>query len=139
MNNFTALILMALFSTSVASANVTQINRYATVANQPLPAQVNPLLAIQQIHFPQTVQTVGQAVNWWLQYSGFSLAKPPLQMPSLQEVLRQPLPQVQKNLGPLSVQDGLQVLVGVQVFEIVVDPIQREINFKEKPSVGRKV
>src|SRR3990167_8517248 len=72
----------------------TQINRYATVENKPLRAQVNPLLAVQQIHFPQSVQTVGQAMTYWLQYSGFSIAKVDKQPASLQAVMQQRLPQI---------------------------------------------
>ncbi len=126
-----ALGLMAL---SVQSANVTQINRYATVDNKPLAAQINPLLAVQQIHFPQAVKTVGEAMNWWLQYSGFTLAATIKQPDSLQAVMRQPLPQIDRNLGPLTVKDGLEVLAGQPVFTLTHDPMLREVNFKLKPA-----
>ncbi|HAT7972135.1 TPA: hypothetical protein JA976_06745 [Legionella pneumophila] len=117
------------------AANVTQVNRYATVANKPLAAQVNPLLAVQQIHFPQEIKTIGQAVEWWLRYSGFTLAIKEKQPESLQEVMRQTLPQIDRNLGPLTVKDGLEVLVGQQVFTLVEDPLLRQVNFQLKPTV----
>ncbi|MFC7782834.1 hypothetical protein ACFQY6_14280 [Legionella taurinensis] len=125
--------LSILTFTTHALADVTQINRYATVANKPLAAQVNPLLAVQQIHFPQEVKTVGQAIEWWLQYSGYSLAVKEKQPQSLQAVMLQTLPQIDRNLGPLSVKDGLEVLAGQQVFMLVVNPLLREVNFKLKP------
>jgi conjugative transfer region protein (TIGR03748 family) len=117
-----------------AVADITQINRYATVANKPLAAQVNPLLAVQQIHFPQNVKTVGQALMWWLQYSGYSLVGKEKQPASLQAVMQQALPQIDRNLGPLTVKDGLEVLAGQQVFVLVVNPFLREINFKLRPN-----
>lgn len=117
------------------AANVTQVNRYATVANKPLAAQINPLLAIQQIHFPQEVQTIGQAVEWWLKFSGFSLVSKEKQPESLQSVMHQALPQIDRNLGPLTVKDGLEVLAGQQSFVLIEDPLLRQVNFKLKAGV----
>ncbi|AOU08010.1 TPA: hypothetical protein F8S25_15610 [Legionella pneumophila] len=117
------------------AANVTQVNRYATVANKPLAAQINPLLAIQQVHFPQEVQTIGQAVEWWLKFSGFSLVSKEKQPESLQTVMHQALPQIDRNLGPLTVKDGLEVLVGQQSFVLIEDPLLRQVNFKLKARV----
>ncbi|KTD09321.1 hypothetical protein [Legionella jamestowniensis] len=117
------------------AANVTQVNRYATVANKPLAAQINPLLAIQQVHFPQEVQTIGQAVEWWLKFSGFSLVSKEKQLQSLQTIMRQALPQIDRNLGPLTVKDGLEVLVGQQSFTLIEDPLLRQVNFKLRAGV----
>lgn len=125
---------LSLFVLTTQAANITQINRYATVNNKPLSAQVNPLLAVQQVHFPQEVKTVGQAIAWWLQYSGFSLAAMDKQPQSLRVVMRQTLPQIDRNLGPLTVKDGLEVLAGQQVFTLTHDPLLREVNFKLKPA-----
>ena len=119
---------------SINAANVTEVNRYATVNNKPLAAQINPLLAVQQVHFPQEVKTVGQAITYWLQYSGFSLSKSDKQSLSLQTVMHQPLPQIDRHLGPLTVRDGLEVLVGQDVFSLTQDPMLREVNFKLKPA-----
>ena len=47
---------LGLLTLPVTAADVTQINRYATVAHKPLPAQVSPLKAVQQIHFPQDIK-----------------------------------------------------------------------------------
>ena len=128
-----AIALLSATACSVQAANVTQINRYATVDNKPLRAQVNPLQAVQQVHFPQSVQTVGQAMTYWLQYSGYSLVKMEKQPLSLQAVMQQRLPQVDRNLGPLTIKDGLEVLAGQEVFTLTQNPLLREINFKLKP------
>ncbi|HBI21190.1 MAG TPA: hypothetical protein DDY37_01145 [Legionella sp.] len=114
------------------AANVTQINRYATVANQPLASQVNPLLTVQQMHFPQTVSNVGDAIVYWLQYSGFKLADESRLLPVFKVLMTQPLPQVDRNFGPLTIQDGLVVLAGQQEFTLVQNPLTRTVNFKLK-------
>lgn len=138
-------MLKLLFVTSLGltfltthAANVTQVNRYATVTNKPLAAQVNPLLAVQQIHFPQEIKTIGQAVEWWLRYSGFTLVAKEKQPESLQAVMRQPLPQIDRNLGPLTVREGLEVLVGQQVFTLIEDSLLRQVNFQLKPTVKQR-
>lgn len=130
--------LLCIISFSSESANVTQVNRYATVTNKPLPAQINPLLAVQQVHFPQDIQSIGQAINYWLRYSGFHLAAREKLPESLKILLSQPLPQIDRNLGPLTVADGLSVLVGQHEFELIEDPLIREINFKRTNSTSPK-
>ncbi|MGQ3887837.1 hypothetical protein ACQUW5_02250 [Legionella sp. CNM-1927-20] len=120
------------------AANVTQINRYATVANKPLPAQINPLSAIQQIRFSQNITTIADAVDYWLQYSGYKLAPKENQPSILQTVMNKKLPQTQRNLGPMSIRDGLEVLVGSQVFVLLENPLKREVNFRLRPVYQQK-
>lgn len=128
-------ILWSLFC-SVAldtqAANLTQVSRYATVKNQPLAAQINPLKTVQQIHFPTSVQTIGEAVQYWLHHSGYHLVPQQKQNESLQQVSQQPLPQISRNLGPLTIEDGLKVLVGQHLFTLKQDDLAREINFSLK-------
>lgn len=120
---------------STHAANITQINRYVTVVNKPLAAQINPLLTVQQVHFPMKIATVGQAIEWWLHYSGYSLAAQELQPDSLKMVMNRPLPQVHRNLGPLTVREGLEVLAGQPIFTLIEDPLLRQVNFKLRPNV----
>ncbi len=120
-----------LFSGSlIHAANITHINRYATVDNKPSAAQINPLLAVQHMHFPQHITTVGEALTYWLRYSGYTLANEKLRCTALKEVLQKPLPQVHRHLGPLTIQDGLGVLVGKQVFSLESSHLHRVVNFK---------
>ncbi|HAT1845534.1 TPA: hypothetical protein U0Y19_000933 [Legionella pneumophila] len=123
------LFSLVLCGLQVHAAKITQVSRYATVNNQPLAAQINPLKTVQQIHFPASIQTIGEAVNYWLRYSGYHLAPKDKQSESLQQVFQQPLPQVSRNLGPLSIDNGLTVLVGQQLFTLKQDDLLREINF----------
>ena len=123
---------LALGGSFAQAANVTQINRYATVDNKPLASQVNPLLTVQQMHFPQEVSTVGDAIVYWLQYSGFKLDDDARLLPVFKILMQQPLPQVDRNFGPLTIQDGLVVLAGKEEFALVQNPLTRTVNFKLK-------
>ncbi len=125
---------LSLCSLLTEAANMTQINRYASVENKPLLSQVNPLLTVQHIHFPKNVITVGDALTYWIQHSGFKLVDE-AQLPSaLKALMTAPLPQVDRTLGPLTVQDGLSVLVGQDVFTLIQNPLTRTVNFKLKPT-----
>lgn len=134
MHNLLLVTYLSLVGLSAQAAPVTQVNRYATVANKPLAAQINPLLAVQQIHFAQEIKTVGQAMDSWLHYSGFTLVSKDKQPSSLQTVMQQTLPQIHRNLGPLTVKEGLEILAGQPVFMVTEDPLLREVNFKVKPA-----
>lgn len=120
---------LAFFCSHSQAANITQVSRYATVNNQPLAAQINPLKTVQQIHFPTSVQTIEDAVQYWVRYSGYHLASKEKQIESLKQVFQQPLPQINRNLGPLTIAEGLTVLIGQNLFILRQDDLLREINF----------
>lgn len=125
----TILFSLAIYALQIHAADITLVSRYATVNNQPLAAQINPLKTVQQIHFPASIQTIEEAVNYWLLYSGYHLAPKEKQSKSLQQIFQQPLPQVSRNLGPLTIERGLTVLVGQQLFTLKQDDLLREIDF----------
>lgn len=130
---------MTMMGGAAYAANTTQVNRYATVENKPLTAQVNPLLTVQQIHFPQSIQTVGDALNYWIRFSGYSLVDEVNQSTAFKELKQQPLPQAVRNLGPLTVRDGLEVLAGQEVFSLMKDPLHRRVNFRLKPQFAQQM
>ncbi len=55
---------------------------------------------------------IWQAIEFSLQFSGFHLASRDDLDPSAQRVLQQPLPEVDRNVGPLSLEQALLTLVG---------------------------
>lgn len=124
--------LILITSLACSAQNITQVSRYATVANKPLAAQIEPLKVVQQIRFPDSVKSIDQAVKYWLAYSGYHLAPLSKMCTELKIVLNQPLPQVDRNLGPLSIEDGLTVLVGRNIFVLKHNDLLREVNFNLK-------
>ncbi len=112
--------------------NVTQVDRYSSIANVATSSQENPLLAISQFKFGARVKTVGQAIWQVLQDTGYSLV-PKNQLPtSARGILAKSLPVTQRELGPISVGNALRILMGDQVFTLVIDPVHRLVTFKLK-------
>lgn len=130
--------LLLLTFTSVCSAEeLTEVSRYTTVKNQATRAQINPLLMTIQTRFPQAVQTVGDAMNYLLRYSGYSLIERNAMEESVKQMLDQPLPIVDRTLGPLSLQEALEILAGKHVFRLTEDPLHRKLSFDVLPDIKK--
>jgi len=131
---FLSTILFGLLLNNICFASdSTLVNKYLTVSNKPKKEQVNVLEEIIQIRFPQNVKTVGSAINYILRFSGYSLIADKKINPALQITLGKPLPIVDRQLGPMSLRTALTILAG-ESYNLSVDPLNREINFKLKPS-----
>lgn len=137
---FITMILLGVLSTNVCTGqeNVTQISRYMTVKNKARPEQINLMLQIVQVRFPQDVRTIGNAINYLLRFSGYSLIPTKRMNPGLRITLSKPLPLVDREIGPISLKEALSVLVG-QGFNLVFDPINREVDFKLKENYQKFV
>ncbi len=133
------ILLGILFSKNcLADYNVTQVSRYQTIENKPQYSQI--FLLVQRIHvrFPQNVQSVSDAMNYLLQFSGYSLAPTNERSDSLKITLRKPLPIIDRELGPVTLRDGLLTLVG-PAFDITHNPIHRTVNFTVKPEYQKYI
>ena len=136
---FVFLILsIATFCNASAKEAAVPVGRYMTVSNKPLPAQRDLLSQIIQIRFPQQVQSIGEAVNHVLRYSGYSMVVEDRRSAALKILLQKSLPLVDRELGPISLKDALITLVG-PAFTLVDDPLNREIDFKLKPNFSNKI
>lgn len=120
-----------------ATPLLTQIGRYSTVANSATAAQINPLLAVGQFKFPPHILNVGEAVESVLQNTSYRLVPLSQQVSAVRETLLMRLPITDRTLGPLQIKDVLIVLMGKEVFHLVVDPLHREINFEIKPEIAQ--
>jgi type IV pili sensor histidine kinase/response regulator len=112
--------------------NVTPIGRYRTVAHGLSFSQTHLLSQSIQVRFPQNGQTVGDAVNYLLQLSGYTLLPTSEQSPALKILLNHPLPRVDRELGPMRLRDALLTLSG-PAFYLSEDPVNRRIDFRLKP------
>jgi conjugative transfer region protein (TIGR03748 family) len=105
----------------------TPTGRYSFVANGPEPAQVDPLLALIDVHLPPDLRTVEEAADYLLKRSGYCLRAP--ESPEARHLLRQPLPDVHRHLGPMTLRDALLTLGG-RAFQLVVDEVYREVGYR---------
>jgi type IV pili sensor histidine kinase/response regulator len=99
----------------------------------PTAAQVDLLATIIIVTFPARIQTVGEAVNYVLQRSGYRLAPLLARAPEAEGLLALKLPAVHRNLGPVTLGQALETLAG-KPFHLVRDPVRRLISFELHPS-----
>lgn len=107
------------------------IGRYLSVSSQPDPEQLNLLTQTIQVHFPPSVQTIGDAMTNVLQFSGYSLVPEAQMNTAFKNTLQKPLPLIDRNLGPVSLQSALKILVG-PAFNLKTDTLNRTIDFTVK-------
>ena len=109
-------------------ANDIQVGRYSLSAATPTEAQVDLLATTITIQFPERIQTVGEAVRYLLQRSGYRLATAKSIEPDTTQLFALPLPAVHQNLGPMTLRDALETVAG-PAFNLVQDPVHRLITF----------
>ncbi len=127
------LVSLLLFANGAQAESSTPIDRYLTRTQQALPEQADLLSQTFHVHFPRSVFSVGDAVRYVLLCSGYRLMNVSLLPNPVQILLSQPLPQVHRKLGPITLREGLLTLMG-EPFLLVVDPVHRCIGFRLKPN-----
>jgi conjugative transfer region protein (TIGR03748 family) len=134
----TILTLTCLNTVNISCASsATQVGRYMTSVVKPNHGQMNLLSQTIKVRFPLNTQTVGDAMNYLLNFSGYSLIASTKMSEPLRTTISKPLPVVDRELGPVSLRDGLTTLVG-PAFYLVEDPINRTVDFRLK-SAYRKI
>ena len=101
--NYFYSFFLALFSLVTIQTNAEGITELSATPpkNQATRAQINPLLMTVQVHFPQSVQTVG-GYGIYCATPVYALVDPAAMSKDAQQMLTQPLPIVDRSLGPLS-------------------------------------
>lgn len=123
-------LTLLLVAANAMAGSVTQLGRYLIVKNQATTEQQDLLTQVFQIHFPKNIKTVGEATRFLLKTSGYSLVKQ--SEPSNQDyILNWPLPEIQRDFGPMSLQEGLKTLAG-NTYQLLIDPIHRLVSFRLK-------
>ncbi len=110
-------------------ADDAQVGRYSVIATVPTEAQADLLATTLTIRFPERIQTLGEAVRYLLQRSGYRLAKIESIGPDTVTLFALPLPAVHRSLGPMSLRDALATLAG-PAFNLVQDPVHRLVTFE---------
>lgn len=110
------------------SPTVVRYDRYTLVNTRPQDAQRDLLNQLIDISIPsQRVHSVGDALRYVLFESGFTLC--PADRPELTVLLNRPLPAVQRTLGPVKLQEALQILAG-PAWYLVVDEVSRQVCYR---------
>ncbi|MEO8964504.1 MAG: hypothetical protein ABI370_07525 [Gammaproteobacteria bacterium] len=125
------LLSMLVSKICLADNNVTQISRYLTASNKPKFSQTNLLSQSVQVRFTRNIQTIGEAMNYLLQFSGYSLRPENEMSTAFKITLSKPLPIIDRELGPMPLSDSLITLAG-PAFHLTEDPVNRIVDFKLK-------
>lgn len=104
-----------------------RVGRYSELTAVPSPGQANPLQTLVSVTFPSQIGTVGAALHHVLARSGWALAPDPASDPTLPHLMRLPLPESQRSLGPIALLDAIGVLCG-EAYSVVVDPVHRLVS-----------
>ena len=127
------LCLSVLGAATISFADNISIGRYLSVAEKPQSEQQRLLQQQIQIKFPQNVLTIKQAVQFILQFSGYRLCDIDQLSQPAKEMLSQPLPEVDRTFGPMTLEQGLKTLAG-DSFYLLIDPVNRIVGFKVRPT-----
>ncbi len=95
----------------------------------PTQEQADLLSVRVSVQFPASVVLVGQAVEYLLQPSGYRLASDAVADPARAILLRLPLPEPHRALGPMPMRTALETLAG-PAFRLVEDPLHRLVSFE---------
>ena len=131
--------IIGLFAASVVIAGNTgtnnvgtsevQVGRYQSVMLEPSDEQADLLSHIVEIELPEQIRTIGQAISHVLDGSGFRLLSPKLAQSNRVHLFAMPLPEVQRQLGPLSLRQALELLGG-SAHRLVIEPTYRLVSFE---------
>lgn len=108
-----------------------QIGRYSEMSVGPTIEQMDVLKALVQTRFHGSITTVGQAIDYILLRSGYRLASGTSADPALQILTSRPLPEVHRELGPITLEEALRTLAG-PIYRLVIDPLHRLVSFEIK-------
>ncbi|WP_018608222.1 hypothetical protein [Uliginosibacterium gangwonense] len=116
-------VLIAL-SALRAAAEPLRVGRYTQVTGSD-PADMDPLAVTAQVHFPrEVVSTVGDALTYLLQRTGYSLLTADA---DAEHLLALPLPESQRIVGPRKVEYLVRTLVG-DAFGLCINARAREVS-----------
>ena len=112
---------------------VVRSGRYTLVEIVPERGQRDPMEQIVDVAIPATMTpTVGEALRYVLLRSGYRLCEGD---EATRELDALPLPAVHLHLGPLTLRQALEILIG-SARELAVDEAARQVCVRHRSSIG---
>ena len=108
--------------------SVKKLSRYTNISTGYSAQRTNPLNTVVSVKYPPSIQTVGQAIFYSLEESGYSLSEEEHLTDEAKTLLSLPLPRSHRQFKYLSVEAILKTLAG-EAYSLLVDPVTRKINF----------
>lgn len=128
-----AIVLFVVLLSGVANASAdVQIARYTTYSPVPSMQERDPLSSVVQMIFPKNILTLDQAFDYLIRRTGYKMAPLENSDPLLPLLLVSEVPQVHREIGPITVEDAMKTLAG-EPWEFVIDPVNRYVSFELRP------
>ncbi len=134
--NKKSLVLTLCLLPIAAFAGQIQIGRYLTAPDKPALSQQNPLEQIVSLTFPASIATIGDAVDYLLQSTGFKLLPAKYRTDEANELLKQKLPLNDRKFSSVTVKNALLALAGYS-YLLLIDPKHRYVSFTLKPEFAK--
>ena len=103
-------------------------NKFVGIRVNTAQQQKNPLNTVLNITMPAKVTTVGQAITFTLEGSGYSLSPFTALTEETRILLSLTLPKIHREFRVQTLQSILKALCG-DSYLLMIDPVKREINF----------
>lgn len=122
---------------AIAAPEVVHTGRYTLVSIAPLDSQQFPLRQITAKDIPtpkkkQPALTRSDAMQAWLGNTGYSLCVPTTA--ESKNLLSGPLPEIQREMGPMRIEAALQVIAG-SAWLMTVDEVSHTVCFQPSPAL----
>ncbi len=103
------------------------LNRYSKTTPVAEPQQIDPLSVVVKMKLPSSITTIGQAVGYLLEESGYRLSYS--NDMRNQKLMNLPLPRVHRKLGPITLRNALATLTG-KPWQLVQNDLDRTVTFQ---------
>jgi len=106
-----------------------QTGRYSSIKSKPTQAQRELLQVVITVSIPDEITSIGETIAYLLKRSGYQLVHPQAQQIELTEFFLKRLPEVHRNIGPMSLEDALIILTA-PAFKLNQEPVSRLISYE---------
>ena len=124
-----SLVAMAGDPSSASVRPVKQVARYSVTRPGPSPGQRDLLAVAAPVRVPSDIATVGGALGWVIEASGYRLASIDHLPIEVQDMLNLPLPKAHRAFPALPIREVISLLAG-PAFVLVQDPVHRLLAFE---------
>ena len=106
-----------------------QTGRYSSIRSKPTSPQRDLLQVMITLTIPDEITRVGETLGYVLKRSGYQLQQPKPNQHELNRLFVKRLPNVHRQLGPMTLEDALTILVA-PAFLLQEDPVHRLISYQ---------
>lgn len=119
----------AMAVTATSNNDTIALSRYVEISTDVDRQQRNPMQTVISITFPPNIDKVGQAINYAIKSTGYSIHELDMTPEETRIMYTLPLPEVHRQFEHVKVINLLKTLAG-DAFVPMADPVRRKVAFK---------